>query len=44
MSLLLGSGPSFYYIGAVENLVERELEAHNKPNIEVSMTLHLHTQ
>ena len=28
----------------VEDLVEKELAAHNKPNIQVSKTLHLYTQ
>ena len=33
--------PSSSSIEAVEELVERELTAHNKPSIQVSMILHI---
>ena len=44
MSLLQGLDPASTTVEAVEDLVERELAAHNKPNIQVSMALHLCTQ
>ena len=44
MSILQGLEPASTTVEAVEDLVERELAAHNKANIQVSMTLHLCTQ
>ena len=43
-SFLEDLDPPATTVEAVEELVERELAAHNKPNIQVSMTFCLCTQ